>query len=139
MENLPNYSENQYFPIFGVNLFMKMLWAEFLYDFQNVETQIFRKTSNFQEKIYKNFTWGLRDLKITKNSTFWWKNIKILSYRSFWVPLVISPIILNILFFENYLLFWSFGYQHFEIWVKTQPKSAKLRKKIPIFPFVAKK
>ena len=113
MENLPNYSENQYFPIFGVNLFMKMLWAEFLYDFQNVETQIFRKTSNFQEKIYKNFTWGLRDLKITKNSTFWWKNIKILSYRSFSGTLSQSspPIILNIFFWKLFAFL--------KIWIPT--------------------
>ena len=50
---------------------MKLLSAKFLPDFQNVDTQIFRKASTFQKKKIKNFNWGLKDLKMTKNTTFW--------------------------------------------------------------------
>ena len=117
---------------------MKLLWSEFLSDFQNVDTQIFRKASTFQKKIFKNFNWGLKDLKMTKNTTFWWKNIKILSYRSFWVPLVIPPIILNIFFWKLLAFlkiwiptFWNLG--------KNSAKIGQTKKKNPYFPICSQK
>ena len=46
---------------------MKLLSAKFLPDFQNVDTQIFKKASCFKKNILKNVSWGLRCLKMTKN------------------------------------------------------------------------
>jgi len=44
--------------------------SEFLPAFQNVDTYIFKIASIFQKRFFKNFSWGLRDLKMTKNYIF---------------------------------------------------------------------
>ena len=45
----------------------KLLWPEFLTDFQNVGIKIFRKASSLIKIIFKNFRRGLWGPKMTKN------------------------------------------------------------------------
>ena len=56
---------------------MKILCAKFLPDFQNVDTQISKKASCFQIKIFKNVSWGLRCLKMIKTKNFGEKKSKL--------------------------------------------------------------
>ena len=56
-----------------VNILKKLLWTEFLTDFQNIGIKIFRKARRLIKKYSKNFRRGLRGPKMTKND----KNMKI--------------------------------------------------------------
>ena len=60
-----------------------MLEAEFLPDFQNFYTKIFRKVSPFQKYILKKYIGWLRGKKMTKNLIFSEKKNKILNFWSF--------------------------------------------------------
>ena len=57
-----------------------MLEAEFLPDFQNFYTKIFRKVSPFQKYILKKYIGWLRGQKRTKNLNFCEINNNILNF-----------------------------------------------------------
>ena len=62
-----------------------MLEAEFLPDFQNFYTKIFRKVSPFQKYILKKYIGWLRGKKNDQKSIFCEKKNKILNFWSFLV------------------------------------------------------
>ena len=57
-----------------------MLEAEFLPDFQNFYTKIFRKVSPFQKYILKKYIGWLKGKKRTKNLNFCENNNNILNF-----------------------------------------------------------
>ena len=75
-----------------------LLDNQFLFDFQNVGTKTFVRSSVFKNWAKKNFWVGLKWVNRAQNSRFWVKKNKFLNFEPFLTPL--DPFKKN--FFANF-------------------------------------